>query len=447
MNKEELFEKEPISKLLIKMCVPASITILIMIIYNMADMFFIGQIGDPLQVAAISLTMPLSSILSAIGTLIGGGACTAIAISLGKKELDLVKKMTSFSFYLSLAIGFIFTLVIFIFSDNILRFIGTSDQTYEYTKMYMTTLFLGAPIILLCNVLANMIRATGPNAAKDAMVGNIIGTIVNIILDPIFILVLDFGVKGAAAATIIGNSIALIYYLRYLLKNNKEFFSIKTKDFSFKPEISTKILLLGLPTAIGIVLMSFSNILKNNAFASYGDIVVAASGIVGRITMIIGTLQIGITSGIQPAIAYNFGANNSKRVSNIIKYTAITTFAVGFTLTVLGRLFGTEIIRFFINDSEVITIGESLILGSLISGPIIGWFYISVNYLQSTERAKVATILSSLRQGVIYIPILFIAQKSFGLMGIVYSNAIADIISTIIGVAFCWYILQRSKKS
>ncbi len=425
-----------------KMCIPASVTILIMIVYNIADMYFIGQIGDPMQVAAISLTMPINSILSAIGTLIGGGACTAIAIYLGRKDFDIVKKMTSFCLYISIFIGLFFTFVIFIFNEPILNFIGTSYQTIEYTRIYMNTLFLGAPLLLLCSIFSNIIRATG--SAKDSMLGNIYGTITNVVLDPILILVLNLGVKGAAVATIIGNLVALIYYIHYLKKYSSAYFSFNFSDFTLKPEVSLKIISLGLPTAIGVILMSFVGIFKNNALANYGDVIIAATGIIGRITMIIGLLQIGITTGIQPAIAYNFGAKNIQRVNQIIKSTAILTFIVGFTLTALGWIFGSELIRLFIDNIEVIEAGEQLIVGSLISGPIIGWFYICINYLQSTEKAKFATVLSTLRQCVLYIPILAIAYSYFGLMGIVYSNAISDIISTIISIVLCLIIYRKS---
>lgn len=426
---------------MIKLCIPASITILVMTIYSVADMYFIGKLNDPLQVAAISLTMPLNSILSAIGTLIGGGACTAIAINLGKKEFDIVKKMTSFSTYLSLAIGFVFLFIIYLFHDAILNFIGTSSDTYEFAKKYMLTFFLGAPIILIGNVFSNIIRATG--SAKDAMFGNLLGTICNILLDYIFILHFNLGIFGAALATVISNIFAFIYYFRFLLKNNTDFFSIHIKDFTLAKEVSINILSLGLPTAAGVVLMSLANILKNNYFTEYGDIVIAASAIVGRITMIIGMLQIGITSGIQPAMAYNFGAKNNKRVHHIVKVTAITTFTIGFVLTLCGWIFGEEIITLFINTEAVIETGSKIIVGSLISGPIIGWFYICVNYLQSSQRASLATALSSLRQGVLYIPLLFILNKAFGLMGIVYSNALSDILSTILGIILCVIVSRK----
>lgn len=444
MNKEELFEKESILKLMGKLCVPSTVTILVMIIYNMADMYFVGQLGNPLMVASISLTMPLSSILSAIGTLIGGGACTAMAINFGKKDYATIKQMSSFCFYISIVLGILYTLVMMVFHPQILELIGTSPDTYAHTRTYMCTLFLGAPIILLCSVFSNAIRSTG--AAKDAMVGNLIGTITNIILDPILIIFFNLGLKGAAIATIIGNTFALIYYMRYIIKNHSASFSFRIKDFTLRPEISIEILSLGIPTALGVLLISISGIIKNNAFKSYGDIVIAASGIIGRITMIIGMLQIGITTGIQPAIGYNFGSKNLKRINEIVKTTAITTFTIGFVLTVLGRIFGDKIIAAFINDADVIEVGKTLIVGSLISGPIVGWSNLSINYLQAAQKAKIATLLSTLRQGIIFIPVLYLMHNMFGLMGVVYSNAISDIIATIISVSVCYTIYRRQIK-
>ncbi|MFV0363665.1 MAG: MATE family efflux transporter [Suipraeoptans sp.] len=434
MNRENLFEKESIPKLMIKMCIPAIISILIMIIYNMADMFFIGKTGDAMQVAAISLSAPIFSILSAIGTLIGGGGCTAIAVALGKKNTEKAKSMTVFCFYASLVIGFGFTIIILLGIEPILNVIGTSEMTRAFTKDYLQTIFLGAPIILFSSVSGNIVRANG--ASKESMFGNLLGSLTNIVLDPIFILAFGLGVKGAAIATIIGYTLSSIYFVIYFRKH-RDSFSFKLKHLSFKPDVSWKILYLGLPTALGVVLMSVSNIFTNNILVSYGDAAVAASGIAGRISMVIGMLQMGICMGIQPALAYSHGARNLARMKEIIKTTAIVTITLGTALTILGWIFKGPLVVAFVNDAQVLHFGQRMIIGNLIAGPVIGLFYLSTGYLQSIEKAGVATFTSLLRQGIVYIPVLLIMNATFELNGIIFSHAIADILSTGVAVLIC----------
>lgn len=440
MSREYLFEKESIPKLMAKLCIPAVTTILIMIIYNMADMFFVGQTGNAMQVAAVSLSAPIFSLLSALGTLIGGGGCTAIAIALGKKDEKKARSVTAFCFYFSLLLGFLFMIAILIGINPILKMIGTSEATRHFTKDYLQILYLGAPVILFSSVSGNLVRANG--AAKESMIGSILGSVVNIILDPILILGFRIGVKGAAIATVIGYIASFIYFIRYFRKHNDSF-SLNCKNVSLKPDFSWRILYLGLPTSLGVTLMSISNVFANNILVSYGDAAVAASGIAGRISMIIGMLQMGICMGIQPALAYNHGAKNLNRMKSLIKTTAIVTITLGSLLTGLGWLFKEPLVIAFVNDNEVLRFGQQMIIGNLIAGPIIGLFYLSTGCLQSIERAGLATFTSLLRQGIIYIPLLFALNKLAGLNGIIFSHAVADIISTIIGIGICGFTYKK----
>jgi Na+-driven multidrug efflux pump len=209
MKKEDLMTNMSTGKTILHASVPAMITILVMMIYNMADMFFIGKLGDPMQIAAVALVGPVMSILSGLGTLVGSGGCAAIATELGKKNLSRVRQMSSFSMFASIGMGLIFTISVFLFKKPILSLIGTTANTETYAGIYLSIIALGAPIMTYASASANIVRAEG--AVRESMLGNMFGSIVNIILDPIFILSLDLGVAGAAIATILGNLSAAIF--------------------------------------------------------------------------------------------------------------------------------------------------------------------------------------------------------------------------------------------
>ena len=215
----DIFAKESIWKLMVKMCLPAVITILIMVIYNMADIYFIGQLKDPYKVTGLSLCMPITTLLSALGSMIGTGASSCISVAMGRGDDSKVAHYSSFSFYFSIFIGAVFTAIVLIFQTPILDLIGTSANTRGYAASYLSLIMLGAPLTMLNTATGQIIRCEG--ASVSAMVGNLLGTILNIILDPIFILVLGMGVPGAAIATLIGTASSSIYYIVFIIRKCK----------------------------------------------------------------------------------------------------------------------------------------------------------------------------------------------------------------------------------
>ena len=225
----DIFAKESIWKLIIKMWLPAVITILIMVIYNMADIYFIGQLKDPYKVTGLSLCMPITTLLSALGSMIGTGASSCISVAMGRGEDSKVAHYSSFSFYFSIFIGAVFTAIVLIFQTPILDLIGTSANTRGYAASYLSLIMLGAPLTMLNTATGQIIRCEG--ASVSAMVGNLLGTILNIILDPIFILVLGMGVPGAAIATLIGTASSSIYYIVFIIRKCKHV-TIHLHDFT-----------------------------------------------------------------------------------------------------------------------------------------------------------------------------------------------------------------------
>ena len=299
---QEIFATESIWRLMAKMCVPAVLTILIMVLYNMADIYFIGQTGDSYKVTALSLCMPITTVLSALGSMVGTGASSCISIAMGRGDTSRVHAFSSFSFYFSLLLGAAYAIIIYIFMSPILDLLGTSSNTRDFAQSYLFFILLGAPLVMVNTCMGQVIRSEG--AATQSMVGNMIGTIVNIILDPIFILFFGLGVPGAAIATVIGNACSTVFFVYYLLKKSQKM-SILPKDFSFQRQLVFAILSIGLPSGISTLLNSISSIFENNLLVGHGDQYVAAFSVAGKATMIIGMLQMGIALGVQPIIAYS----------------------------------------------------------------------------------------------------------------------------------------------
>ena len=311
----DLFEKVPVPKAVATMAVPTMISMLVVVIYNMADTFFIGQTQDPLQVAAVSLATPVFMIFMALGNLFGIGGSSAISRALGEKHKERAWHISSFCCYGALGLGVIVAIFSVLGMEVILRLIGASENTIGFARKYLLIISIGAPTILFSTAFANILRGEG--AARESMVGNLLGTIVNIVLDPVMILMLGWGVTGAALATIIGNIAACLFYLQYFLRK-KSTLSISWKYFKVGEGIAKSVVAIGIPASLNNILMSFANIILNQALVGYGDTPVAAMGVAMKSNMLVVLLQIGLCVGIQPLIGYNYGAGNKKRLMQVI---------------------------------------------------------------------------------------------------------------------------------
>ncbi|MBQ3378877.1 MAG: MATE family efflux transporter [Clostridia bacterium] len=437
MNRD-VFEKMPIPKAVMSLAVPSVLSMLVSIIYNMADTFFVGQTNDPNQVAAVSLTMPLFFIFLAVGNIFGVGGGTFISRSLGAKLYDKIKNISSSCFYMSVAASFVLMAIFLIFMTPILHLMGTSPATEGFTRSYLTFLAIGAVFSVESIMLSNIIRAEG--AAKTAMFGMIFGSVVNIILDPIMILVLDMGVSGAAIATVIGNICSVIVYLLYFRRKDTVL-SIAPKFFTMH-EIWGPIFMIGLPASVNNILMGISNLFLNNVLSSYGDYPVAAMGVALRANMLVVMLQMGFAIGIQPLIGYSYGAKNYSRMKKAIGFTMICTTIIGVALTTL-YFFNTDfIISVFIKDETVIMYGVQILRALMIASPVLGILFSFTFSFQAMGRAIPSLLLSVARQGLFFLPILFIANRLFGLDGIIYTQPFTDLLSLIVA-AIMFFVMMR----
>ena len=432
---QELFQNKSVWSAIFSMAVPSCISILVIFCYNMADMFFIGQLGDTAQVAAVSIVGPVFSLITAVSTMLGVGGCSVIAKTTGEGKLKESKSYASLCFYAAVFLGITCMVILLVCTDGILGLLGANEEILPYARSYMRILAVGAVMMLLPHVLGAVIRADG--GIKEGLIGNLMGTVINIILDPIFILVLHMGVSGAAFATVIGNAASNIIYIWYIVKK-AESLSIKPMLAIYRPLMLIHILAVGLPNGISSLLSGFASTFSNQLLSEYGTDAIAAMAAAGKATMIIAMVQMGICMGVQPLMAYNYGAGNVERLKEILKKLGLLTFVLG-SAAMLGCLFGRKaLIGMFLKNVQAASMGEELVLFLVIASPVIGLYYLSTNFLQASGNAMTATVVSLLRQGIILIPSLFLMNSLIGFKGIAAAHTIADILSVAVALTACF---------
>ncbi|OUP84369.1 hypothetical protein B5F07_07865 [Lachnoclostridium sp. An169] len=436
---EELFAKGNVWMAIAKMGIPAVATMLVVLLYNMADQFFVAQTGDSLQIAAISLSSPLYSLAMAAGTLVGGGGMAAVSNALGGKNTKLVKALSSAALILVLAAGVVFTGAVLIFPDQILGMLGVDESTWQYTKDYITILALGMVFILFSNAFANIIRAEG--AAKESMIGNGIGTLANIILDPIFILAFGMGVKGAAIATVIGNMLASVYYVVYIYRSRSEL-SLNPKYAFEVPVAFWRVAVLGVPNAVSTLLNSLTGTISNHILMGYGASAVVAMSVGGKASMIVSMVVMGICMGVQPIIAYNYGAGNVARTKEVLTKITVVSVVAGALLTVVCWWQRPAIAGLFLSDPALLDQSVQIMSISLITTAFLGFYYVGLNFQQAAGNAGRAVVLSVLRQGILYVPAIYLMNWSFGLEGVYWVSVICDTVSIILAVGLLLYQMR-----
>ncbi|HOQ38154.1 MAG TPA: MATE family efflux transporter [Acetivibrio sp.] len=429
--KEELFEKYSVPKAVMTLALPTILGMLVTVFYNMADTFFVGKTNDPNQMASVVLIFPVFMILMAFGNIFGIGGGSYISRLLGLKEHEKVKSVSSFCFYACIFVGIVIGLLLLLFMDGVLILSGSTENTYDFARSYMIIVSIGTPFICLQQALGQIIRAEG--AARSAMVGMMIGTVVNIILDPIMILSMGMGVVGAAVATVIGNICSVVYYIYYLTKKTTVL-SIALKKFKMTGDIIFNILVIGIPVFVNNMLFSVANLIFNNFASDFGEIVVSSIGIPHRINSLPVMVMIGLSQGIQPFIGYNYAAKNYKRMNGAIKFSTACSVIFG-TVTTLVFFFAAEpLVGMFIKNSEIIEMGSLFFKIFIIPIPILGIQFIFMNTFQAIGKAIPALVLSICRQGLAFIPALIIGKRFFGLDGVIWAQPVADLITIAISI-------------
>lgn len=406
----EIFKNAPIPKAVLANVIPSVISMLMVLAYNLADTFFIGQTKNPLMVAAVSIATPAFLLFMAIGMLFGVGGTSLISRSLGEGNPEKAKHVSAFCFWTGTGIGVLGMIAMWCFLTPICLIVGASQDTMEYTKQYISIVALGVPFLIVSNSFSNIIRAEGK--ANQAMIGMIVGNLTNIVLDPIMILGFGWGIRGAAIATVVGNMCGAGYYIFHLISKRSSL-SIRLKDYMVGNKIAQGVLLIGIPASLNSILMSTSNIMINRSMTAHGDMAVAGLGVAMKVNLIVVMLLIGIGVGIQPLLGYCYGARNKKRFIGVIKFSLVLVIGLGVTMTVICYTFAGDLVRAFLDNQDAFGYSLEFVRLLMLSGPILGVLFVFMNTLQAMGAAFPSLILSVSRQGLIYLPILKIFETVF----------------------------------
>jgi len=427
----ELMETAPVGTAIIRLAMPMIAAMLAQAIYNMTDMFFIGQTGDPNMVAAVSLVFPLFMLSQALGNIFAVGGSSYISRMLGAKENDEARFTSSVSFFTSIGFGFLLTIALFIFKTPILNMIGVSSDTFACTNDYFSVILVFMPVAVSGTVLGGQMRSEG--ATDKAMKAMLLGIGVNIILDPIFILWLKMGTAGAAWATIAGQAVSFVYGISYFLSKNTRL-SIKPIDYKPNKKMMFQIFSIGIPAGLSNLIMSISNILSNRIAASYGDFVVAGIGVQMRIVSLYFMMVFALVMGYQPFAGFNYGAKNFERLRKGFKFTIICATMLCVAGSIILRLFGDVFIRFFIDDAKTIEAGTIMMHTFIWGLPFIGSQITLMVSFQSFGKSIQAMVITMGRQLLFFMPLLYLLNHIFGFKGFLWAQPGADILTTGIAV-------------
>lgn len=427
----ELFETVPVHKAYFKFALPVVFSMVISLVYNMVDTYFIAQTGNTDLVAGVSLGAPVFTLMIALGDIFGLGGSSVISRLFGQKLDDDGKRLSVFCFYAAFLCGIVITVVMLLFRQPLLHLLGADADTMVYASQYYTYIVLGAPFIIVSFTPSNLLRTEG--FATASMTGTILGSVVNMILDPVFISVLGLGAAGAAIATVIGNICADIFFVWFLLKKSKRL-SVNPAGFYITSAEIGQILAIGIPASITNLMQSLGIAMTNRYLLPYGNEKVAAMGIVMKVNMIAVLILVGFAFGGQPLIGYNYGAKNKARLREILRFCYGFECSMAALLTVILSLAAPAMIGIFMQDASIIAAGVPMLRMQLIGMVFVAIVLVSTCTFQSAGKAGGAFLLSVTRQGVIFAIVIFIASRVFGYSGVLLSQAVSDALTAVLAV-------------
>ena len=439
--------EEKINKLLVNLSLPATIGMMVNALYNLVDTIFVGRGVGAIAIGGLTIAFPIQMVIMAFAQMIGIGAASAISRSLGAKDIEKADYVAGNSFLCVIVLSSIIAAIGLIFTEPMLRFFGSTETILPYAKDYITIILWGSIFFSFAMSSNNLIRAEGN--AKVAMVTMLIGAILNIILDPIFIFIFKLGIKGAALATIISQFISFLFILTYLYSGKS---SLKIKLHHLKPKIHIiiEILTVGSAAFFRQVTGSVVAIVVNNSLRIFGgDMALIIAGILHRVIMFVFMPLFGVIQGMQPIVGFNYGAKKLDRVKEAIKLSLITTTVIATFGWLIAELFPFAIISIFTHDAEVIEKGSTIIRIVLSMIPAIGIQIVGAALFQSLGKAVPSLILSLLRQVLLFIPLVIILPRVFGLglLGIWIAYPAADILSVILTALFLRSELKKMSLS
>lgn len=417
-------------KLLVQYAVPSVIAMTAASVYNITDSIFIGQGVGALAISGLAVTFPFINLAAAFGAMVGVGASTLMSLRLGQKDYEVANKILGNVLLLNITLGILLSVVMLSFLDPILHFFGASDATIPYARDYMVVILLGNVITHMYFGLNALLRASGH--PKISMYTTLISVLINLILTPIFIYKFDWGIRGAALATVISQTLMLLWQLK-IFTNTNNFIHLQRKAIRFKRKIVFDMLSIGLSPFLMNVTASAVVIIMNQSLLRYGgDNAVGAFGIINRVAFLFPMVVLGLTQGMQPIVGYNYGAGNFSRMNKALKYTIFLATGVTTIGFLIGEFMPRMVASVFTTDVELIGYSVEGLRIVLIFFPIIGFQMASSYFFQSIGMTKKAIFMSLTRQVLFLIPGLLILPSFFGLKGIWYSMPLSDLLSAIV---------------
>ena len=435
ISREDVFQNCSVPSALRIMIVPAVTSQLLVLIYNMADTFYVGQTNNPYMVASTSLILPVFNITLCLAGLAGVGGGALISRLLGQGREDEARRAGTFSLYLGAAIAAVFSLGMAVGMDPILKLLGAGENTYQYARQYaLCVIVTGGIPTVLSNVLANLIRSIGKS--REAGFGIILGGVLNIALDPLFMFVLlphGQEVLGAGVATCLSNCVACLFFLGVILRMGKG--SIIT--FSPRVGLASKssviaVFAVGVPSAVTTFLFDLDYVIIDKLMVSYGDLALAAIGIVLKVERFPLNVGIGICQGMMPLVAYSYAAGNEKRMEDTIRLSRQLGLVIAAISVILYELLAVQFTRLFIPDVQTVEMASQFLRIRVLATPLMFLSFFTVYIFQAFGKGQIALFLGVTRWLVFNIPMLFLLNRIFGMYGIVWSQATADVLTVLL---------------
>lgn len=444
-SKTALFEEKPIPEAVMKLAIPTMISSLVMVIYNLSDTYFVGMLNDPIQNAAVTLAAPMLLAFNAVNNLFGVGSSSMMSRALGRKDYDTVSRSSAFGFYCALFSGILFSIVYLTCSSSFLTLLGADSGTAEATADYLKwTVGFGAAPAILNVVMAYLVRSEG--ATLHASIGTMSGCLLNILLDPIFILPwgLNMGAAGAGLATFLSNCIACAYFFILLfVKRKYTNVCIHPLMFSFQKEIVVGVCGVGIPAAIQNILNVTGMTVLNNFTSAYGSEAVAAMGIAQKINIVPLYIAQGFSQGIMPLISYNYAGKNGKRLKQTVRFSMKLSVSFMTFMLLLYHFGASFFVSLFMKNNTIVAYGSQFLRGFSLALPFLSLDFLAVGVFTACGKGSWMLIFAILRKVILEIPALFILDKIFPLYGLAYAQFIAELILSAIAITVLTYFLKR----
>ena len=446
LQNKQLFTSVPVGKAVISLAVPTVIGQLINVVYNMADTFFIGQLGDPNQVAAGTLAMPLFIFLTAFANLFGIGGASMISRCLGAGKRDIARHCSAFCVWSAAALAFCYGIAVVLARGVLLPLLGTDENTADYCASYVLwTVGVGAVPTVLSAALAHLIRAEG--YSKQASFGVAFGGILNMVLDPIFIFAFKLEITGAAIATMLSNVAAVVYLAAFIIRRrNISVITLSPRYYTAGHGIAGEVVAVGLPSFAMTLMSTLSNAALNKIISTYSNEAVAGMGIAKRIDLVAFAIAQGMTQGTLPLIGYNFSSGDRKRMLSAIKVLLLDCMVVA-TVGMAAMFFAAApITRLFINDTTTVAYGRMFLRIVCLACPTTALNFLVITVFQATGKRVQPLILSLLRKGGLDIPIMLLLNHQVGISGIAWSTPLADALALCVATALLIPYLKKLKE-